>query len=207
MIRHEDSVPPDLLRLLRILAATPELGGFCLGGGTSLALTFGHRKSVDIDLFNDAPFESARCLEGIRRVLAGVEVVNRTSGSVCVLAEGIKVDVLHHPYPWLEEASEDQGIRFVSRPDMAAMKVNAVTNGGSKKDFSDLLLLHEQGILLTQSLAYFCEKYGDAGRFLAIRSLAWFEDADAEPDPIYLNGWRWETVRDRMSALAKSLIG
>jgi len=37
-------------------------------------------------------------------------------------------------------------IRFVSLPDLSAMKVNAITNHGSKKDFSDLLLLHEQGI-------------------------------------------------------------
>lgn len=194
MIRYEDTVSPDLIHLLRVLVTTPELSCFCLGGGTSLALTFGHRKSVDIDLFSEAPFNSSLCLEGIRRFLPEVDVVNRTEGSVCMLAQGIKVDLLHHPHPWIEDAREDQGIRFISHPDIAAMKVNAVTNRGSKKDFSDLLLLHEQGIPLTRSLAYFCKKYGDAGRFLAIRSPAWFEDADAEPDPIYLNGWRWETV-------------
>jgi hypothetical protein len=52
--------------------------------------------------------------------------------------------------------------------DMAAMKINAITNRGSKKDFSDLLLLHEQGIPILQSLEYFCAKYGQPDAFWLI---------------------------------------
>ena len=86
------------------------------------------------------------------------------------------------------------------------MKVNAVTNRGSKKDFSDLLLLHENGIPLAASLDFFSTKYGPAGRFLAIRSLNWFADADEEPDPLYLNGWTWPEVYQRMASFAKALL-
>ncbi len=42
------------------------------------------------------------------------------------------------------------------------MKINAVTNRGSKKDFSDLLLLHEQGN--PDPLTYGCLSGTPAGR-------------------------------------------
>jgi hypothetical protein len=42
-----ESQPFSLLKQLM----TMELQGFSLVGGTALALKFGHRKSVDIDLF------------------------------------------------------------------------------------------------------------------------------------------------------------
>jgi hypothetical protein len=109
------------------------------------------------------------------------------------------------PYPVLEASVEKDGIRFVSVPDIAAMKVNAVTNRGSKKDFADLLLLHDTECSLRQSLDYFLRKYGSAGRFLAIRSLMWFEDAEQEPDPFFLNGWTWNEVKTRMASLARGL--
>lgn len=64
-----------------------------------------------------------------------------------------------------------------------------------KKDFSDLLLLHQHGLEVRQSLDFFCQKYGEEARFLAIRSLLYFADADVEPDPVYLNGWPWLTVK------------
>ncbi|MDA3938565.1 MAG: hypothetical protein PF693_04550 [Spirochaetia bacterium] len=53
---------------------------------------------------------------------------------------------------------------------------------------------------------YFCEKYGNAGRFLAVRSLSWFEDAESEPDPVFLNGWVWKDVRQRVEKIVKEII-
>jgi hypothetical protein len=205
MIRHERSLSPELMALLRRLMELSELEEFSLGGGTSLAITFGHRESIDIDLFSDKEFHTEICLAAVRRICPETEVVNRTQGSLCLIIRQIKVDILHHPYPLLEPPVDADGIRLVSLPDIAAMKVNAVTNRGSKRDFSDLLLLHERGISLSQSLDCFCAKYGAAGRFLAIRSLTYFEDAELEPDPVYLNGWTWKEVRNTLERLARAL--
>ncbi|HUZ61302.1 MAG TPA: nucleotidyl transferase AbiEii/AbiGii toxin family protein [Hanamia sp.] len=36
----------------------PELQDFSLVGGTALSLHYGHRKSVDLDLFSNKPFEN-----------------------------------------------------------------------------------------------------------------------------------------------------
>lgn len=206
MIAHPESVSPELLEILYSMAAMGELRGAALGGGTSLALLFGHRKSIDIDYFLTDAFDSIKLQEALVRLFPDIEIVNRTAGSLCATTGTIKIDILHHSYPLLREYTSLDALQCLSLPDMAAMKVNAVTNRGSKKDFSDLLLLHENSIPLAAAIDYFCEKYGSSGRFLAIRSLNWFEDAEGEPDPQYLNGWTWHQVRHRMTRLGEALI-
>jgi hypothetical protein len=191
--------------LLYSLATLDELHGAALGGGTSLALIFGHRRSVDIAFFLVKPFDSIGMQEALARSIPGIQFVNRTAGSLCASSGTVKVDILLHSYPLLRGYAKLDSVRCLSLPDMAAMKVNAVTNRGSKKDFSDLLLLNDNGISLSDSLDLFCRKYGQAGRFLAIRSLNWFDDTLGEPDPLYLNGWTWTEVKLRMATLAQTL--
>lgn len=206
MIPHPESVSEGALALLRSLSEMAELQGAALGGGTSLALVHGHRRSIDLDFFFESSFDPLGLQEALAERFASIGIVNRTQGSLCAVIQGVKVDFLRHSYPLLQAYADIEGIRILSVPDLAAMKVNAVANRGSKKDFSDLLLLHERGIPLRDSLKSFCLKYGQEGKFLAIRSLNWFGDTEGEPDPVYLNGWTWEGVRTRMEAIARSLI-
>jgi hypothetical protein len=206
MIRHPESVSTKLLTLFNELSSFSILEDFILGDGTSLALKYGHRTSLDMDFFTLLPFDSLMYTDIFVNRYPETEVVNRTEGSLSLMIDGIKTDLLHHPYPLITDPVSLDSAKAMSLSDMAAMKVNAVTNRGSKKDFSDLLLLHTLGIGPAQAVDFFCSKYGEAGRFLAIRSLNWFEDADSEPDPIYLNGWTWPEVRARMSELTRGLI-
>jgi predicted nucleotidyltransferase component of viral defense system len=205
MMIYTETVSPELLEVFESFITEPAFAGFILGGGTSLALRFGHRKSIDLDFFSVSPFDSQQIEITLNRLFTEVEVVNRTTGSLCAVINKCKLDILHHAYPLLRKPVEYKDFRFLSIPDLAAMKINAVINRGSKKDFIDLLLLHENGVPLEKSLDFFSDKYGDAGRFLAVRSLAWFEDAESEPDPLILNGWTWEKVRLRMESLVKAL--
>lgn len=203
---HDNALSLELKKNLDFLMAQESLAPFSLGGGTSLAIRFGHRMSVDLDWFTPVPFNSLVLHETLRSWYPGLEVVNRTPGSLCCIADGIKLDFLLHAYPRLQEDAVVDGRRLLSLPDIAAMKINAVTNRGSRKDFSDLLLLHKAGgISLSDSLEYFCKKYGDAGRALALRSLIWFDDAEEEPDPVFLNGWTWSEVRQSMTTLGQNL--
>ncbi|MBN1647633.1 MAG: nucleotidyl transferase AbiEii/AbiGii toxin family protein [Spirochaetales bacterium] len=203
---HTECIVPELIRILEALSHNDILGSFQLGGGTSLALQFGHRKSLDIDLFSVKPFQSLVIQNELATTLPELQILNRTAGSLCLAGNKVKLDILHHPYPLIQKSSCTFHFPLVSLEDMAAMKINAVTNRGSKKDFSDILLLHEQGIPVKKALGLFCIKYGEAGRFNAVRSLNWFDDTEDEPDPVYLNGWDWEHVRGKMEALGQTLI-
>ncbi len=203
---HREAAQPALLSLLFELMGKPILKSFALGGGTALALQFGHRQSIDIDLFTKEKFDSASIESDLHNSFPGCGIVNRTPGSISAIVRGIKLDILLHEYPQLSADISIEGVRLISLADLSAMKVNAVTNRGSKKDFTDLLLLHEHGLTLSMALENFGRKYGENGRFMAIRSLLWFEDAEEEPDPIFLVGWSWPMVKDRMAALGAALL-
>ena len=93
---------------------------------------------------------------------------------------------------------------LLSLPDLAAMKLNAIANRGSKKDFFDLaeLLNH---LTIQQMIGYFTDKYPSTDPFAVIRSLAWFEDAEQEPDPVALTGFTWPMVKAKTREAIASL--
>lgn len=203
-INHPESVKPELLQLLTILMKNSLYDCFSLAGGTSLALRFGHRTSIDIDLFSLEPFDSILLQSQITTLFPASQILNRTVGSLCVNIGGIKIDHLHHPYPLLDSIEMDGAVRMLSISDVSAMKINAATNRGSKKDFIDLYTLHKNGTSLSKSIGNFCKKY-NGNKFLAIRSLLWFQDADGEPDPVFLNDLNWAFVREEMLKIADTL--
>lgn len=51
---HYNTVTTLLRNVLSMLMDEPLFNPFRLVGGTNLSLRFGHRKSIDIDLFTDA---------------------------------------------------------------------------------------------------------------------------------------------------------
>ena len=204
LISYPQSVKPELLSILKSIMTVPAFARFSLAGGTSLALRFGHRTSVDIDLFSFESFDSMLVQAQLAVIFPGSEVLNRTTGSLSVNVQGIKIDFLHHPFPLLAGTEHDGSIRIMTLADVSAMKVNAVTNRGSKKDFIDLFALHLNGFPLKQSVDNFCTKY-NGNKFLAIRSLLWLQDADQEPDPVFLQSWTWTAVRETIIHLADTL--
>ena len=55
---YKETVEPATLGLLTELNDLPELKQFRLVGGTALSLLYGHRASIDLDLFTDKPFDA-----------------------------------------------------------------------------------------------------------------------------------------------------
>jgi Nucleotidyl transferase AbiEii toxin, Type IV TA system len=53
---HYNTTNQHLLSILKTLMAAKEFNAFRLVGGTALSLLRGHRESIDIDLFSDAPY-------------------------------------------------------------------------------------------------------------------------------------------------------
>lgn len=197
-----DAVPEPVAALMQRLACNIALGQFALGGGTSLALRFGHRLSMDLDYFTTEEFQPEELFEALD--LDAASILSVSTNTLSLDAGGVKVDLLRHAYGQVAPWDLFDGHRLVSLPDLAAMKLNAIANRGSKKDFYDMaeLLKH---FTLGEMLGFFAGKYPRTDPFAVIRSLAWFEEAEQEPDPIPMLGQRWDEVKQTMTGAVARL--
>ena len=116
--------------------AAEQLQEFYLVGGTALALHYGHRKSIDLDIFTHVPFDANVLSEFLRREFDLNEVAVATN-TVLGQINGIKTDFIVHQYPPIRTIVTINRVRLLSVEDIAAMKLNAIANRGSKKDFWD----------------------------------------------------------------------
>ena len=194
MSLHHEAVSEELRNVLKKLMRISELDAFYLVGGTSLALRFGHRVSVDIDLFTHEPFDALALHSKLVEQLDLSESAY-AENTISGLIRGIKIDCIAHRYPLLRGVEEIEGIRLLAVEDVAAMKLNAIANRGSKKDFYDVfeLLQHFE---LSRILGFYEKKYPQGSVWNVEKSLSYFEDAEAEPDSLDLRGRSWTQIKE-----------
>jgi len=175
---QKQAVPKKLLELLIELEKIPELNSFNLAGGTALALQMGHRKSIDIDLFTTEIFDENSIIEIFTSKFKEIKILSLSKNSVNCVINGIKVDVIRHNYPYLENYLEEENIRMFSLADIAAMKLNAIAGNGSRvKDFIDVYFLLDK-FSLEQMLKFYSKKYSQREPFFVIKSIIYFDDID-----------------------------
>ena len=134
---HQETVDESTLELLIQLQNKDYLKGFYLAGGTALALSMGHRKSVDIDLFSDFKFDTAAILENLSADFV-FQLFFSASNTIKGSINGIQIDILAHRYPLVGEPLFAENISMLSIEDITAMKLNAITVSGQRvKDFID----------------------------------------------------------------------
>lgn len=109
-------------------------------------------------------------------------------------ASGVRVSFFEYGYPLLRPVREVEGLRLAALEDIAAMKLAAVAQRGSKKDFVDVFALGRR-FGLGGMLASYRKKYGveDVGHVLV--ALAYFDDADRERTPMLLQRQSWPNVK------------
>lgn len=191
------TVDAHTLELLRHLSVVPEFSAMRLVGGTSLALQYGHRTSVDLDFFGT--FDSELSFSSILRRYGQLTIVKESSKIKVYLLDGIKVDFVHYDYPWLESPLQVDGLVLATPPDIAAMKVNAIEGRGSKKDFIDLYYLLQR-YTLAEILDFYKQKYPEHSVFRALMSMSYFDDADMQPTPRMFTNVSWDEMKEYILA-------
>lgn len=195
---YENTVAPATLGLLKDLMQMEVLKPFALVGGTNLSLRLGHRISEDLDLFAIETYESDVVVQALTTLFPSeITVVEQRAHTILAYVREVKVDIVLHRYPYLQPIETMDGIRFASVPDIVAMKLNAITRRGAKKDYFDLaeLLNHHS---LPEMLRFFTDKYTATDIGFVVRSLVYFEEADRSKDPIMLKKISWKQVKDKI---------
>lgn len=185
-----DSTTLELLKKLLRLAGFEQLR---LAGGTSLALQYGHRKSIDLDLFGEFTMDTIMLSSHLGSI-GEVKILQNLQHIKSYLINGIKVDIVNYPYPWIGPLLSIDQIRLASDRDIGAMKLAAITGRGAKKDFFDLYFLLKR-FTLRELLSFYNQKYMDGSAFMVIKSLVYFEDAEADVDPVQLIPASWSDVK------------
>ncbi len=197
------TVEPNTLELLKKLQSYEELKNFRLVGGPALALHLGHRFSIDLDLFsyeNALPeqFQAFLIAEGI-----AVENILLSKRINIFKLNQVKTDFVNYSYQWLKDPILEQGVCLADLEDIAAMKLSAITNRGTKKDFVDLFFLLDI-FSFEQMLEFYHQKYPEAADFLLFKSLIYFEDAETNPMPQMFKPINWTDVKSKIVDIAKN---
>lgn len=205
------AVYPKTLELLKKLMQEECLKPFNLFGGTALALQLGHRISVDIDLFTDIDFEPKRILLELRKNYK-LEIVSEFENSVISKIEYpensdnyIKIDIIQYPYPLIDKVIEIDGIRMLSKKDIIPMKLSAIGNRGSKKDFFDIYFLLKE-FTINEMFELFIKKFPNFNYFHVVKSLGYFEDAETEINPKMIKNVNWEEVKKEIQKQIKLFV-
>lgn len=169
------TVEAGTLDLIKTILNDAECSAFNLVGGTALALQIGHRRSIDIDLFTILDFDAQRLASHLSHTYQAEEIRTLKNGIFCFI-KNVKVDLIAHQYPILYPLIIEDGIRMFSMEDIAAMKLNAILNNGSRlKDFIDIYYLLEKIPLETMTAA-FVQKYPDVNIQMAQTALLYHKD-------------------------------
>ena len=196
------TIAPDTLELLKRIAALPQTQGLRLVGGTALALQYGHRQSIDLDFFGAVPGDREALIASLKQ-LGTLTILNASSKILQTTLNGIKVDFVDYRYyDWIDEPLREENIVLASPKDIAAMKVNAAINRGTKKDFVDIFVLL-QHYSLAEILAFYRQKYPDYSEYRALLSLTYFEDAETQDMPkLFINN-TWDEMKQTIVTAVK----
>lgn len=169
-------ISSQLLETIHELQRLSSLENSALGGGTNLAIRYGHRKSTDIDVF----FPDIIGKEGFRQIekevckfygdeLFSLQYPCDIDDQFIFLRffvrkedETIKVEIMQNMV-MSESYDTFENIRMVSEKDIAMFKLMFVSNRASQKDIYDLDYLTDKFDLLElyQSLTQKQEKFSD----------------------------------------------
>jgi predicted nucleotidyltransferase component of viral defense system len=198
---------PDTLRAIKLVSCVAETKNAYLAGGTSLALQVGHRISIDLDFFTQHEFNEA---ELSTKLSTFPEFIQDGTAKWTVWGKiGVtKFSIFYYNYPLLEPTVPFAGIQLASLADIAAMKIHAIEDRGTKRDFIDCYFLAKK-YTLEEMLGFYQKKYGvlEDHMYSILRSLDYFEDAEKENEmPRMLTEVNWEEVKEYFRKETHQLI-
>lgn len=205
---HTDILTSAQEDVINLTALHIEDLGFYLAGGTALALHLGHRRSVDFDWFLPNEMGSP---ERIQQIFHDNDIQFETTsvdrGTLHGTIQGIRFSFLEYRYPLLKSRIEwpGRGITIADKKDLACMKLSAIAQRGSRKDFVDVYALLKEGFQLEELLEDYKEKYQQNSVGPVLYGLSYFDEAEDEPMPVMLWDISWSEIKTSIQKKVKHI--
>jgi hypothetical protein len=197
---HWEALTPATIQALHKVANLYFIDQFYLAGGTGLALYLGHRFSVDIDFFSpDISAAGPDQRDALRNILSdpSLAVTYDKEGTFVATWQQVGVSFFRLAvYPLVKVPLLVEGIRLARLEEIGAMKLAAIIDRGTRKDFVDMYFILKI-ISLEEVFEVASIKYAQVHSFpvSAVRALAYFIDAEALPMPRMLDHTSWATMK------------
>ncbi len=197
---HWEVIDKTRYEVLKKVIETISLKDYYLAGGTALALQTGLRESFDFDFFVKTEFDEKLLINELEEI-GELEVTTCRTGTVHAILNGIQLTFLYFNNNLVEDTikvEEIDRLCLASIKDIAIMKLIAISQRGTKKDFFDLYYICNkydikiENVLINLEKKYSKEKINYAH---VIQSLAYFEDAEDEVLPKTFIEYEWDDIK------------
>lgn len=182
---------------LAILGKSGILTNAYLAGGTGCALHLGHRFSFDLDFFTKREFPTKVIVKKLQK-LEDFMLTETAKWTILGTFPKVKLSYFYYPYPLIGKMTTFSNIAVVSLEDIAAMKIAAICDRGTKRDFIDLYFIAKEKFSLDEVLDFYDKKYQKLSNNLItiLKSLRYFTDADPQDPPEMIKEISWKGVKD-----------
>jgi len=170
------------LEVLKRLGFTRELKMY-LAGGTALALQIGHRTSVDFDFYIPKNFKKGELKLHFKNNFKNykIKILRDFDDTFEININGISLSCFYYPYKLIKKKVLVEGIEIADIEDITAMKLVAVSQRGTKRDFVDVYYLIKK-FGLPKILKLTDKKYPEFDVYCGLRGLMYFDDADNDKE-------------------------
>ena len=191
-----ETLSPDTHTLIEKIKGRPWLSPYYLAGGTALALHLGHRTSIDLDFFTQSDFEEMTIINYLRTI-GDVRLDQTGKGTIIGELDRVRISLFKYPYRLLEPLIEWNGLDLASILDIALMKIVAISQRGSTKDFIDLFFVAKKFKPIDFLIGELRRKYLGVqfNTNHILRSLCYFDDAEKEPMPNMIVACDWLEIK------------
>ena len=204
---HWEAPTPAAWEAFKLLSRFDFIDGYYLAGGTGLALHFGHRISVDLDLFSARP-DAVNPVErsAMRTVFddPSLSIVYDQDSTFVANWQGVGISFFRlNLYPSVTPTRLLDGVPLASVDEIGAMKLAAIIDRGTRKDLIDLYFILQQ-VSLEHIFEIAAIKYAKIGTLAvsATRALAYFDEAEALPMPRMLDKTSWPKMKKFLNTQA-----
>ena len=173
---HLEIIDPKRKKLLSKLGFLNKLG-FYMAGGTALALQIGHRTSLDFDFYTEKKFDQEKLYQKLVENFREAVLLQKAEGTLIVKIDGVAASFFWYSYPLIYKALKIAGVGLASKQDIAAMKIIAISDRGTRRDFVDLYFLMKE-FSLKEIFNFVKRKYPGFNIYVALRGLTYFADAE-----------------------------
>jgi predicted nucleotidyltransferase component of viral defense system len=202
---HWEALAPQTRHAFEALAALPLPADFYLAGGTALAMQIGHRVSYDLDFFsavNPLSEVERAVLVGQLQRMSSVTIKRESAEQLYTSIMGVEASFIFQHHPLLFPTIEVNSLHLAQPIDIGLMKLSAIKDRGTRRDFIDLYCLKDIAPFETL-LQLLPRKYFDRPDFTVhlAYALQYFKDAEADTRELRtLKRINWAAVKKYCTA-------